>query len=68
TLEHIFPESRKSNLSNPSLVYKIGNLTLLLENQNIDAGNEDFSYKRSYYEASKLPINQELVHKLFILE
>lgn len=62
TLEHIFPESRKSNLSNPSLVYKIGNLTLLLENQNIDAGNEDFSYKRSYYEASKLPINQELVH------
>lgn len=28
TLEHIFPESKKSEISNPSMVYRIGNLTL----------------------------------------
>lgn len=66
TLEHIFPESKKSEIENPSVIYRIGNLTLLLENQNIDARDDSYDKKKDKYEQSKLPINQELVSKYSI--
>ena len=39
TLEHIFPQKNKDKLSNPSLIHRIGNLTLL-EGKNSENGHK----------------------------
>jgi len=56
TLEHIYPQKYKQKLSNPNLIYKIGNLTLLecKNSENGHKGNsslgcKDYTIKKKSY-------------------
>lgn len=60
TLEHIWPQSRKSELNEPNKVYGIGNLTLLTGDDNSKLGNKDLIEKIEVLKESDLKINQEL--------
>ncbi|MEK6844300.1 MAG: DUF262 domain-containing HNH endonuclease family protein [Nanoarchaeota archaeon] len=62
TLEHIWPQSRKSELKESINVHKIGNLTLLTSKDNIELGNKDLIDKLNILEHSDLEINKDL-HK-----
>ncbi len=57
TLEHIYPISRRDKLDNPELVYKIGNLTLLEEDENIKLGSKNYNEKEETYKKSGLALN-----------
>jgi len=69
-LEHILPQnidekgSWKKNFSDAEArekyAYNLGNLTLLLKEDNIQASNKDFIDKRVDYEKSSLPQNNKI--------
>jgi len=66
TVEHILPENADENwcpFDNEAInrsVYRLGNLTLLEKKLNRDAGNLQFSEKKSYYSQSNSKITQSV--------
>jgi len=69
-LEHIIPRKpnrewleffKKKGIENwEELIYKIGNLTILLKEYNKRASNAFFTQKKEMYKESKLPLNEKL--------
>ncbi|MFC1685594.1 DUF262 domain-containing protein [Nanoarchaeota archaeon] len=68
-LEHIIPKRpnkewkeflEKNKLNHSELLFKIGNLTLLLDEYNKNASNSYFTIKKNMYLKSRLCLNKEL--------
>lgn len=64
-LEHIFPKNPAKEWKDPEalepLLWHIGNLTMLGERLNRDAGNQEFSVKRAHYaKNSELQMAQQI--------
>jgi len=68
-LEHIIPLHpdeewkkffKENNIDEKNLIYKIGNMTMLLEEYNKKMANKFFDKKREMYKKSILPLNDSL--------
>ncbi len=67
TIEHILPENSNNEWSNDfpisiqeSLIYKIGNLTLLEDDKNRECGTKIFDKKKIIYSTSQYKITNEI--------
>lgn len=61
TLEHIWPESKKDDLHDDSLCFRIGNMTLLMGVPNKKARDYPYAKKKKIYKKSKLQLNIQLL-------
>ena len=62
TLEHIIPQnSEDAGADMQPLLHKLGNLTLLSDEENVKAGNKPFSAKKPIFGRSRLSINKKLI-------
>ncbi len=69
-LEHIIPKKpnkdwkeffRKENITEEELIYRLGNMTILLKEYNRKIANDFFDKKKEMYKKSDLPLNKELI-------
>lgn len=68
-LEHIIPKNpdskwkeyfNRNDIEEESLIYKIGNMTILLEEYNRKIANKFYKEKKKMYKKSTLPINSDI--------
>ena len=69
-IEHIYPQNPSADarnefgeLSNPSIVNRLGNLLLVEKSINASLGNKPFSYKRPVYARSKLLLTHAVAER-----
>lgn len=63
-VEHIYPQEPKPDQrwpNHPSIINRLGNLTLLASRLNTAIKNSDFATKKAYYERSELVLTKELL-------
>lgn len=62
TIEHIFPENyiNTDKRIDDSMIYRLGNLTLLESNLNRECGNKLFEEKKEIYKKSQYEITKEI--------
>ncbi|HOL87263.1 MAG TPA: DUF262 domain-containing HNH endonuclease family protein [Defluviitoga tunisiensis] len=65
SIEHIFPENYMDNEKriDDSMIYRLGNLTILETNINRECGNKSFEEKRKFYSQSQYDITREISEK-----
>lgn len=68
TIEHILPENAADDWSTDfpislreSLIYRLGNYTLLEDDKNRECGTKDFEVKKTIYQSSQYAITRQVV-------